>query len=164
MIIYLYALCSCIKGPAELVSIVKPDEILSPSLCVWCGRDQKYITTESFSNPTPTKRSSKANHGARRRWPWPLYWRIIRWSDSGVNLYTDVLAVEPIVNPHRWQSGWSTRRWCWWPLHRRLMYPHDDFDSLDIVRSCATVAVLVYIHSRVVLQCDWSKDLITDRS
>ena len=45
-----------IKGPAELVTIVKIDEILSPSdvsavhcfvittVAIRCGRDQKYIT------------------------------------------------------------------------------------------------------------------------
>ena len=55
-----------IKGPAELVTIVKLDEILSPLLYVLCGRDQKYITVESFSNPTLTKQSSKVDHGARR--------------------------------------------------------------------------------------------------
>jgi hypothetical protein len=143
IIIYLYALCSCIKGPAELVTIVKPDKILSPSLYVWCGRDQKYITTESFSNPTPTKWSSKADHDARRRWPCPLYWWIIRWSDGGVNLYIGVSSVEPTMNPHRWQSGRSTRRWCWWPLHRQLMCPHDGFDSLDTCGSFANAAVLV---------------------
>ena len=73
--LYICMLCihQSIKGLAKLVTIVKSDEILSPSLYVWCGRDQKYITTESFSNSTPTKRSSKAAHGARRRWPWPLY-------------------------------------------------------------------------------------------
>jgi hypothetical protein len=38
-----------IKVPAKLVTIVKPDEILSPSLYVWCSRDQKYITAESSS-------------------------------------------------------------------------------------------------------------------
>ena len=67
-----------IKGPAKLVTIVKPDEIVSPSdvSAVHCfvittvtirmmRQDQKYITAESFSNPTPTKRSSKADHGAR---------------------------------------------------------------------------------------------------
>ena len=151
-----------IKGPTELVTIVKPDEILSPSLYIWCGRDQKYITAESSSNPTPTKRSSKADLGARRRWPWPLCWQIIRWSDGGVNLYTSVSVVEPIVNPHRWQSGQSIRRRCWWPIHRQLMCPHDGFDSLDTVRSFANAAVLVYIHNRVMLLCDWSKNLITD--
>ena len=56
-----------IKGPTELVTIVKLDEILSLSLYVWCGRDQKYITAESFSNPTLTKRSSKADRGAMRQ-------------------------------------------------------------------------------------------------
>ena len=54
-----------IRSPAELVTILKPDEILSPSLYVSCGRDQKYITAESFSNLTPTKRSSKADDCAR---------------------------------------------------------------------------------------------------
>ena len=57
-----------IKGPVELVTIMKLDEILSLSdvstihcfvitivvICM-CGRDQKYITAESFSNLTPTK-------------------------------------------------------------------------------------------------------------
>ena len=135
-----------------------------PSLYVWYDRDQKYITAELFSSPTPTKRSSKADRGARRRWPRPLYWWIIRSSDGGVNLYTGVLAVEPTVNPHRWQSGQSTRWRCWWPLHRRLMCPHGGFDSLNTVGSFANTAMLVYIHSRVMLQCDWSKDLITEGS
>ena len=151
-----------IKGLVELVTIVKSDEILSSSLYVWCGRDQKYITVESFSNSTLTKRSSKADRGARRRWPWPLYWWIIRWSDGGVNLYTGVSAVEPIVNPHRWQSGRSTRRRCWWPLHRWLMCPHDGYDSLHIGGLFANAAVLVYTHRQVVLQYDGRKDLITD--
>jgi hypothetical protein len=93
-----------------------------------------------------------------------LYWRIIRWSDGGVNLYTGVSTVELTVNPHHWQSGQSTRRRCWWPLHRRLMCPHNGFDSINTIRSFANVAVLVYIHNRVILQCDWSKDLITDGS
>jgi hypothetical protein len=44
-----------IKGPAELVTIVKLCKIMSPLLYVCCGKDQKYITAESFSNPTPTK-------------------------------------------------------------------------------------------------------------
>ena len=140
-----------IKGPIELVTIVKLDEILSLSLYVWCGRDQKYITAESFSNPIPTKRSSKADRGARRRWPWPLYWWIIRWSDGGVNLYADILASEPTMNLHRWQSGRSTRRQCWWPLHKRLMCPHDGDDSLHTSRSFANAAVLVYNHRRVML-------------
>jgi hypothetical protein len=153
-----------IKGLAELVTIMKLDEILSPSLYVWCSRDQKYITTESFSNPTPTKRSSKADRGARQQWPWPLYWWIIRWSDGGVNLYRGVSAIEAIVNPHHWQLGQSTRRWCWWLLHRWLMCPHDGFNCLDTGGSFANMAVLAYIHSRVVLQCDGSKDLIMDRS
>jgi hypothetical protein len=148
MIIYLYALYSwSIKGPTELVTIVKPNEILSPSLYVWCGMDQKYITAKSFSNPTPTKWSSKADHGARWRWPWTLYWRIICWSDDGVNLYTGISAIEPTVNPHHWQLGQSTRRRCWWPLHRRLTCPHDDFNSLDIVRSFANAAVSMHNHN-----------------
>jgi hypothetical protein len=153
-----------IKGPAELVTIVTPDKFLSPSLYVWCDRDQKYITAESSSNSTPSKWSSKVDRGARQWWPWPLYWRIIRWSDSGVNLYIGISAVEPTVNLHRWQLGQSTRRWCWWPLHRWLMCPHDGFDSLDIGGSFANAAVLVYINSWVMLQCDGSKDLIMNGS
>jgi hypothetical protein len=35
--------------------------------------------------------------------------------------------------------------------HRRLMCPHDGFDSLDTIGSFANGAMLVYIHSRVVL-------------
>ena len=136
-----------IKGLVELVTIVKSNEILSPLLYIWCDRGQKYITTKSFSNPTPTKWSSKADRGARQRWPWPLYWRIICWSDGGVNLYTGVSAVEATVNPHRWQSGRSTRQRCWWPLHRRLMCPHDGFDSLDISGSFANAVVLVHTHT-----------------
>ena len=187
--LYICMLCvhEPIKGPTKLVTIVKPNEILSPSdvsavrcffyhhrrwwckrptpsLYVWCGRDQKYITVESFSNPTSTKQSSKADRGARRRWSWPLYWQFIRWSDSGVNLYTDASAVEGTANPHRRQSSQSTRRRCWWPLHRRLMCPHDGFDNHDTVELFANAAVLVDIHSQVVLQCDWSNDLITDGS
>jgi hypothetical protein len=137
MIIYICMLCvhEAIKSPAELVTIVKWDKILSPSLYVWCGRDQKCITAESFSSPIPTKRSSKVDRGAKRQWPWPLYWRIIRWSDGGVNLYTGISAVEPTVNLHHWQSGRSTRWRCWWPLHTWLMCPHNGFDSLDTGRS-----------------------------
>jgi hypothetical protein len=59
--LYICMLClhEAIKGPAKLVIIVDPDEILSPSLYVWCDRDQKYITIESFSNLKSTKWSSK---------------------------------------------------------------------------------------------------------
>jgi hypothetical protein len=153
-----------IKGLAELVIIVKPDKILSPSLYIWCGRDQKYITAESFSNTISTKWSLKVVRDARRRWPWPLYWWIIHWSNSGVNLYIGVSTVEPTVNSNHWQSGRSTRQQYWWPLHRRLMCPNDGFDSLNTVGSFVNVVVLVYIHSLVVLHCNWSKDLITDRS
>jgi hypothetical protein len=42
------------------------------------------------------------------------------------------------------------------------MCPHDGLDSLDTDRSFVDAAVLVYIHSGVVLQYDGSKDLITD--
>ena len=44
------------------------------------------------------------------------------------------------------------------------MCPYDGFDSLDTIESFANAAVLVYIYSRVVLEYDWSKDLITDGS
>jgi len=112
---------------------------------------QHLATTESFSNPTPTKRSSKVDHGARRRWPWPLYWWFIRWSDGIVNLYTHVSIVEVRAKQHHRQSSWSIRWQCWWPLHKRLMCPHDGDDSLHTSRSFANAAVLVYNHRRVML-------------
>jgi hypothetical protein len=65
--------------------------------------------------------------------------------------YTDISAVEATVKLHRRQSGQSTRWWCWWPLHKRLMCPHNDDDSLDIGKSFTNAAVLVYTHKRVML-------------
>jgi hypothetical protein len=53
------------------------------------------------------------------------------WSQRWLLLYLcsykldGSVTVEPTVNPHRWQSGSRIRRRCWWPLHRRLMCPHD---------------------------------------
>ena len=71
----------------------------------------KCITAESFSNPTPTKRSSK---------------QIVVQGDGDHDLCTnglyaeatvmftsiDVSDVEATANLHRRQSGRSTRRWC----------------------------------------------------
>jgi hypothetical protein len=42
------------------------------------------------------------------------------------------------------------------------MCPHDGDDSLHTGGSFANAAVLVYTHSRVMLQYDGSKDLIVD--
>jgi hypothetical protein len=85
-------------------------------------------------------------------------------TNSGINLYTDVSAVEATANPHRWQLGRSTRRQYWWPLHRQLMCPHDGFDSLDTGGEFANTAVLMYTHNRVMLQYGGSKNLIMDGS
>jgi hypothetical protein len=152
-----------IKVPAELVTIVKLDEILSPSLYVWCSRDQKYITTESSStwhwlndHQRQIVVQGDGDHDL-------CTGRIICWSDGGVNLYTGVSAIEPTVNLHHWLLGRRTRRRCRWSLHRRLMCRYDGFDSLETVESFSNV-VVVYIHSRIVLQCDWNKDLIMNGS
>jgi hypothetical protein len=64
---------------------------------------------------------------------WLLHcWKLfVTKVDIPSSVYTGVSAVKAIVNPHRWQLGQSIRRRCWWPLHKRLMCPHDSFVSLD---------------------------------
>ena len=55
---------------------------------------------------------------------------------------TDVSAVEATAKLHRRQSGRSTKRRCWRPLHQGSMCPHNGDDSLHTGRSFANVAVL----------------------
>ena len=122
----------------------------TPSLYVLCGRDK------SVSPP---------NHLVTRHWLNNHQRWIVVQGDGDHDLCsdgsyaeamvmftsTDVSAVEATAKLHRRQSGRSTKRRCWRPLHQGSMCPHNGDDSLHTGGSFANAAVLVYTHRRVVL-------------
>jgi hypothetical protein len=55
---------------------------------------ENLITTNSFSNPTYTKGSSKVDHTIRRRWPRPLNRQFIRPCNSDVHLNINMIDIK----------------------------------------------------------------------
>jgi hypothetical protein len=96
--------------------------------------DHDHCTGGSYAEVTVVLSSTQASRPSNRQWT--------RTADSQVEVQDDGAGDHYIGD------------WC----------AHDGFNSFDTVGSFANAAVLVYIHSQVVLQCDWSNDLFMDIS